>query len=103
MNADATKPTFPWRDILTGAATGWDVPTLRAQCGEPDQSSADGNGGAILVYRSQRPDPAALGDPRTTEVQAWVMGGRVALVALRLDFADGLTYDEVIGRDSIGA
>ena len=104
MTPDIHARLFPWREILGGSATGWDAATLRARCGEPDQWSGDGQGGAILVYRNRRHErPDALSDPRATEVQAWLMGGYVALVAIRLEFEGGLAYVEVIGRGAAGA
>jgi hypothetical protein len=68
------------------------VEEMTELAGAPDDLNGD-----IWVYRMGRDVPeGTLGDPRSVEVQVWFDERRLAHAWLRLVFADGLDYQEVL-------
>jgi hypothetical protein len=71
---------------------GMTADSIEELAGSPDDRNGD-----IWVYRMGRDVPAGtLGDPRSVEVQIWFEEEAVAHAWLRLVFADGLDYQEVL-------
>ena len=92
MGVDHKVRPFPFRPLLAGEMRGLAPESVEELAGSPD-----GRGGDMWVYRMGRAGPGGtLGDPRSVEVQLWFAEGAVAHAWLRLVFADGLDYQEVL-------
>lgn len=90
-DVDKVRP-FPFRPLLAGELRGMSVEEMTELAGSPDDLNGD-----IWVYRMGRDVPeGTLGDPRSVEVQVWFDEQRLAHAWLRLVFADGLDYQEVL-------
>ncbi|MCI0339796.1 MAG: hypothetical protein L0216_01385 [Planctomycetales bacterium] len=88
---DSVRP-FPFRPLLAGELRGLNEDSVREIAGEPDTRSGD-----VWVYRMGRDVPeGTLGDPRSVEVQLWFESRSLSHAWLRLVFADGLDYQEVL-------
>ena len=88
---DQVRP-FPFRPLLAGELRGMSPDELDDLAGAPDERVGD-----VWVYKMGRDVPqGTLGDPRSVEVQLWFDAERLAHAWLRLVFADGLDYQEVL-------
>ena len=88
---DKVRP-FPFRPLLAGELRGMSSNDILDLAGPPDDRN-----GEVWVYRMGRDVPeGTLGDPRSVEVQVWFDESRLAHAWLRLVFADGLDYQEVL-------
>ena len=91
----SANPRFPFRLLLGGELRGKSVAEVRALAGEPKDREGD-----IWIYRMPRvtcdTETPALGDPRSVEVQFWFFEDRLQHAWVRLVFADGLDYQELL-------
>ena len=89
---------FPMREVLAGELRGKSEAEVVEFCGPPHGRI----GASVLVYefKGEEIPPGSLGSPDTVNVQL-LLGGddfseRVEHVWLRMGYADGLDYQEVI-------
>lgn len=89
--SERTKP-FPFRPLLAGELRGKSPADVLTLCGDPNETKDD-----IWVWMMRRDTPAnGLGDPRSVEVQLWFSDDCVEHAWLRLVFADGVDYQEIL-------
>lgn len=91
--AEPTHP-FPFRSALAGELRGCTEAEVLDACGQPTQR--DGDAWKWLRDAGDGVPPGTLGDPKSVEMQFLFVDGHVAHAWIRLLFADGLDYQEVL-------